>query len=75
MVSIMLSPTSLAGLSIGSDLLRPVRAVNPSQGPTPNAAKAAPLSPMPLALPGNGQQDGGNPARPLPRGSLLDLSV
>jgi len=72
----MLSPTSLAGLSIGpADWFRPVREVNPAQGTAQGRSQAAaPL--VPLTLPGGGTQpDGGTPARTLPRGSLLDLSV
>jgi len=69
----MLSPTSLAGLSISpADWFRPVREVNPAQGPTQGRSQPA----VPLTLPGGGaQQDGGTPSRTLPRGSLLDLSV
>jgi hypothetical protein len=72
----MLSPTSLAGLSIGSaDLFRPVREVNPTQATAQGRSQsAAPL--VPLTLPGGGAQpDGETPSRTLPRGSLLDLSV
>jgi len=70
----MLSPTSLAGLSISpADWFRPVREVNPAQGPAQGRSQpAAPL--VPLTLPG-AQPDGGTPSRTLPRGSLLDLSV
>jgi hypothetical protein len=74
-VFIMLSPTSLAGLSIGTDWMRPVRQVNSVQGPS--SGRSQPANPLaPLALPGSGgQSDGGAPSRSLPRGSLLDLSV
>jgi hypothetical protein len=71
----MLSPTSLSGLSVNPDFVRPVRAVSPTTAMSQGASKlTAPLSAMPLTLPG-GQQDGGPPSRSLPRGSLLDLSV
>lgn len=72
----MLSPTSLAGLSISpADWFRPVREVNPAQGPAQGRPQpAAPV--VPLTLPGGGAQgDGPPPSRTLPRGSLLDLSV
>jgi hypothetical protein len=78
----MLSPLSLAGLSIGSDFLKPIRAMSPSlgaaQGTTsPGGSRSlSPLSPMPLGMPNDGApEDGGGSSRPLPRGSLLDLSV
>jgi hypothetical protein len=76
----MLSPTSLAGLSVGSDWARPIRAVSPapasSQGSPQGVQLTAPLSPMPLTLPsGGGQPDGGGSSRPMPRGSFLDLQV
>jgi hypothetical protein len=77
MLAAMLSPTSLAGLSIGPNWVRPIRAVNPATStPQGSSRQIAPLSPGPLALPnGGGQPDGNPPSRALPRGSLLDLSV
>jgi hypothetical protein len=74
----MLSPTSLAGLSISpSDWARPIRAVSPAP-PTSSGAQqlTAPLSLLPQTVPNaGGQPDGGALPRNLPRGSVLDLSV
>jgi hypothetical protein len=76
-MSAMLSPTSLAGLSISpADWARPVRAVSASPAPSLGTSQlSAPLSLMPQGSTGGGQQDGGTPRRNLPRGSVLDLSV
>jgi hypothetical protein len=75
----MLSPTSLAGLSISpSDWARPIRAVSPSPATSPGGTSqlTAPLSLMPQGSSnGGGQLGGGPPSQNLPRGSLLDLSV
>jgi hypothetical protein len=77
----MLSPTSLAGLSINTDWARPIRAVSPTQGQSQGGSQgaaqlSAPLTPLPMTLPnGGGQPDGGSSSRPMPRGSLLDLQV
>jgi hypothetical protein len=72
----MLSPTSLAGLSITpADWFRPVREVTPAQGQAQGRSQPA-VPVVPLTLPGGGGQgDGVAPSRSLPRGSLLDLSV
>jgi len=72
----MLSPTSLAGLSIAPDWALPVRAVSASPTVQQGAPQPSPLSPMPNLLPGGaGQPGGGPPSQSLPRGSLLDISV
>jgi len=75
-VSTMLSPTTLAGLSVTPDWVRPVRAVSPPTGQSQGASQQSnPLTLVPLVLPGLGDSQGGTPSRTLPRGSMLDLSV
>ncbi len=69
----MLSPTSLSSLSISPRFVRPVRAVNPTASQSQGGTRI-PMAPVPLTLPGAGQ-DGTPPPRGLPRGSLLDISV
>lgn len=75
----MLSPASLSGLShpgvsqVGRAGTHQVRATGSSNGASP---PPTPISPTARVAPhGGGQAEGGPPARPLPRGSLLDLSV
>ena len=72
-VFVMLSPTSLAGLSIDPQWARPVRAVSPAQGLGQGGQQPSPLTPLAPMI--GGQQNGVAPSRTLPRGSLLDLSV
>ena len=63
---LMLSPTSLSGLSGGLPPVSPVRDA------APPAARVAPVPQRTLNLPDGGAPDSG---KTLPRGSLLDLSV
>lgn len=70
----MLSPTSLAGLSVTPDYQPPICAVSQTPGASQGVPQQqmAPFNPLPLSLQGPSAV---KPSASTPRGSLLDISV